>query len=154
MFNRLTLALLAMSFLPLPSCASYEKVEKALGTVATRIDQADKKITELSAAFEAKAEAAKAELAAKGAPVEGTVADIWEWAKQNPLKAAGSPTALILFILSLILKGRVKDAALKATVDAVEGLSPTAAAEFKSLAASSPHMTADAQALVAKFKAR
>lgn len=138
-----------------------ETVDKSLASASVAIEKAkagvevvDAKITEVKAALDAKVDAAKAELAAKGAPVDGTPSELWEWAKDNPTESFGSLGALATLFTAMILKYRTARSAVAASVDGLKALPPDAQAAFKEAAARSPHMGAAEAALVAEVKNR
>lgn len=158
--RNLTLALLVTSALlccgcsSLPNTAQMEtwkaQTDKALAAAANMADKAEKG----AAAAIAAVESAKVEMAAKGAPVDGSPAELTEWAKQNPLAAIGSPLAFLLTLGAAFARYRTVKKGLTAAVDAAEALPPDAAKLFKDSAASSAQMTPDVAAMIAAIKAR
>lgn len=115
------------------------------------------KAEEIKAVVDAKLDKARDDLAAKGAPVNGTPAELTEWAKQNPLTAAGSPLAFLMVLGAAYAKYRTAKRALTASVDGAEAVMekhPDAAETFKTAAASSSQMGSAEAALIASIKSR
>ncbi len=160
----LTLPLLLLIALILPSCALKEKAGATLddlAVVASRAraatDAAAKvpaQIAEAKAAMDAKLDAAKVDLAAKGAPVDGSPAELTKWAGQNPGTALSSLGGFLMVLAASVARYRTAKKAATAAVDAVESLPPEAAAQFKTAAAASPHMTPSVASFIAAIKNR
>ena len=151
------------------ACATADKwkdqIDSSLATISTGLEKvkegaavASAKYEEFKAAAEVRFAEAKTELAAKGAPVEGALSEMFDWAKQNPFASLGSPGAIAAWILWRLLnaKKEAKTAlqGLTASVDAADSLPPDALTAFKTAAAASSNMTPEVAALIAKVKAR
>jgi len=142
------------------SCGSTQFMEKANRTaedvqvVAARVKAVSDALPAMKEKLDAKLDAARAELAAKGAPVEGTPAELTEWAKQNPGTAFSSLGGFLMVLAASFAKYRTAKKTATVAVDAASELSPEAAKEFKANAASNPHMTAPVAALIASIKNR
>jgi len=145
------------------SCGSTQLMEKIdrltddISVVAGRVKTVSDKLPEMKAEMDKKLDAARAELAAKGAPVDGTPQDLVKWGAQNPGSALGSIGAFLAVLAAAIAKYRTSKTAtraLTASVDAVESMDPASAAAFKAAAASSTNMGAAEAALIASLKAR
>lgn len=149
------LVMLTTPILLFQSCVSkLSEIRDDIGTLAKNGAAISKAVKEIPAQVEASVNKAKTDLLAKGAPVDGTPADLIDWAKQNPGAAIGSPMAFLLVLFAAWRRARTAQKGLTAAVDAVEALPADARAAFKAEAEKSAHMTPDVSALIASLKAR
>lgn len=114
-------------------CSMATKAEALIAKVDSKVDAVAKTVESGIATGRAYADEkvakATAELAAKGAPVDGTVDQMTAWVKDNPGGAASSMMALAIWYVSTKLK-RIR-AALSATTKTVEAQSPEIQAAIK-----------------------
>ena len=158
--NRLLL-LLMMTALPLwQSCGSTQFMEKANRTaedvqvVAARVKAVSDALPVMKEKLDAKLDQARADLAAKGAPVEGTPAELAEWAKQNPGTAFSSLGGFLMVLAAAAARYRTAKKAAIVAVDAVEALPPDAKKAFKAEAETNAHMTAGVASFITALKNR
>lgn len=138
--------------------ANTEKTLAAAANVAERAkaaaDVAVAKASEIKAGVDAKLDAAKADLAAKGAPVDGSPAELTKWATQNPGTALSSLGGFLLVLAASVAKYRTAKKAATALLDGKAALSPEEAAKLAAAVAASPHMTPSVAAFSAAVENR
>lgn len=136
-----------------------DQIDKDLAAVSSGIEKAKTvaasavaKAEAVKADVDARLDAAKADLAAKGAPVNGTPAELTEWAKQNPGTTLSSIGGFLLVLAASFAKYRTVKKGLTVAVDAVEALPPEAQAAFKAEAADHRDMSPSVAAMIASLK--
>lgn len=121
-------------------CSTVSKAEALIGSLASKVDElgpavttaaatakaASEGVAALRAKSEAAAEKALADLAAKGAPVDGSAGDLAKWTASNPVEAVGSGGALLTALAALAAGYRRKARALAVVVKGVEDAPPEA----------------------------